>query len=371
MVYDAVRNAAYAKAIAAAVTPACTVLDLGAGLGMHGLLAAAAGAGKVFLLDSSAVVELGAEVAQCNGLGDRVKVIHKRIEDAEILEPVDIIISVFTGNFLLAEDLLPYLFSARERFLKPGGVMIPGSARMQAALVTAQEFHDQHVACWSQPNFGVDFAPLRRFAANTVYYRSAEAMAATLLCAAVQVHELDFATATTAACHGRVDMQVRQTGTCHGLLGWFDMHLAGEWLSTGPAAEPMHWSLAFLPLDPPMLLHEGETVQLQLDRPEFGEWTWVLSRGTERQRHSTFQSNPVDLAYLKKIAPDHVPGLGDQGEMALLVLTQMAAGKSVAEIATRVRRQFPVIAARDPQLDKRIRRLVAEWGAHDNETVAE
>jgi SAM-dependent methyltransferase len=371
MVFDTVRNAAYAKAIAAAVTPACTVLDLGAGLGMHGLLAAAAGAGKVFLLDPSAVVELGAEVARCNGMNDRVKVIRKRIEDAEIPQAVDIIVSVFTGNFLLAEDLLPYLFSARERFLRPGGVMIPGCARMHAALVTAQEFYDQHVACWSQPTFGVDFAPLRRFAANTVYYRSAEAMAATSLSAAVQVHELDFATAATAACHARVDLQVRQAGTCHGLLGWFDMQLGDEWLSTGPAAEPTHWSLAFLPLDPPMPLQEGETVQLQLDRPEFGEWTWVLSRGTERQRHSTFQSNPVDLAYLKKIAPDHVPGIGDQGEMAMLVLTLMAAGKSVAEIAARVRRRFPVLAARDPQLDKRIRKLIAEWGAQDTETVAE
>jgi hypothetical protein len=57
--------------------------------------------------------------------------------------------------------------------------------------------------------------------------------------------------------------------------------------------------------------------------------------------------------------------------MALLVLTQMAAGKSVAEIAARVRRRFPVLAARDPQLDKRIRKLIAEWGAQDNETVTE
>lgn len=44
MVFDQRRNAAYARAIAAHVRPDSVVLDLGAGLGLHGLLAARAGA---------------------------------------------------------------------------------------------------------------------------------------------------------------------------------------------------------------------------------------------------------------------------------------------------------------------------------------
>ena len=39
MATDDVRNAAYAMAIEQSITPGCVVLDLGAGLGVHGLMA--------------------------------------------------------------------------------------------------------------------------------------------------------------------------------------------------------------------------------------------------------------------------------------------------------------------------------------------
>lgn len=363
MVFDAVRNTAYARAIRDAVRPGCTVLDLGAGLGIHGLLAAAAGAGKVILLDPSPVVELAADIARKNGISGQVEIIRKSIAEVDSLAPVDLIVSVFAGNFLLSEDLLPYLFSARERFLKPGGAMIPGMARMKAALLCAGEYYEKHVVRWSQPILDVDFSPIRRFAANTIYYDSAATVGGQLLSQPVQLQALDFTTAKVAECRSQVEIPVERSGTCHGLLGWFDLQLGDAWLSTGPDAEPMHWSVAFLPLDPPLELTVGETLQLELDRPEFGEWTWTVTRGAQRQRHSTFGSNLADLSYFKKISPDRAPSLGRKGEFAMLVLSQLAAGATVAELTALVKSRLPELAEHDPQLDKRIRNLIAEWGA--------
>ena len=365
MVFDEVRNTAYAKAINKAVTPGCTVLDLGAGLGIHGLLAAAAGAGKVILMDPSPVVGMAGEIARANGAGDQVEVIRKRIEEAGLDAPVDVIISVFTGNFLLAEDLLPSLFTARDRFLKPGGVMLPGKARMRAGLVSAESYYRKHIERWSRPTLGVDFSPIRSLAANGIYFADAKQIKAELLSDPVTLHELDFATASTAASRASVEVPVQQAGTCHGILGWFDMLLGDDWLSTGPDADPMHWSLAFLPLDPPMEFQAGDQVVIELDRPDFGEWTWSVHCGTQRQRHSTFQNRLADLKFLKKQATDYVPGLGSQGEVALFVLKQMKKGKCVAEILDGFSREFPTLVERDPQLQYRIRNMLNNWGRED------
>ena len=365
MVFDEVRNAAYAKAIKKAVTPGCTVLDLGAGMGIQGLMAAAAGAGKVILLDTSPVVGLGSEIARVNGVGNRVEVIRKRIEEADLEAPVDVIISVFTGNFLLSEDLLPALFSARDRFLKPGGVMLPGKARMKAALVTAKSYYKEHIERWSQPTLGVDFSPIRRFAANGIYYASAKEIEAELLSAPATLNELDFTTASSAASRASVEMLIQNTGTCHGILGWFDMLLGDDWLSTSPDVEPMHWSLAFLPLDPPMDFQADDRVVLELDRPDFGEWTWSVTCGAQRQRQSTFQNKLADLEYLKKQSADHVPGLGSEGEVALYVLKQMKNGKCIADILDGLASAFPTLVERDPQLQKRIRSMVSKWGKEE------
>jgi predicted RNA methylase len=132
MMLDSVRNEAYFQAIKSAVKPDSVVLDLGAGLGIHGLMAAKLGAKKVYLVEPEDVIHIAKRLAAANGLEDRVECIQGRIEDVTLPEKVDIIISVFTGNFLLMEDLLPSLFHARDLWLKPGGTLIPDSAVMQA-----------------------------------------------------------------------------------------------------------------------------------------------------------------------------------------------------------------------------------------------
>lgn len=362
MLFDEVRNTTYARAIREAITPGCTVLDLGAGLGIHGLLAAAAGAGRVILLDPSPVVDLGLDLARDNGLAERVEVIRKRVEEVDTLLPVDVIISVFTGNFLLSEDLLPSLFLARDRFMRPGGTLIPNRARMQVAVVSVPEFYSTHIARWSTPTLGVDFSRARRFAANTVYYRSLEQLNAELLGEATELLDMDFSTCQVAECNSRVDLKVSKGGICHGLLGWFDMLLGDTWLSTGPGAAPLHWSVAFLPVDPPLMLAAGDTVGFELKRPQFGEWTWTVTHGGQQQRHSTFQANIMDLAQLKKLKADASPGLGESGELALHVLSCLAEGSSVGQIIESARQKFPRQAIHKFALEQLVRGLVSRWG---------
>ena len=262
---------------------------------------------------------------------------------------------------MLTEDLLPSLFLARDRFLKPGGRLLPSGAEMKAALVQAPSFYAERVACWSEESQNLDFSPIRKYAANTVHYLKADQVEVHLLTTPAHLLNLDFHTATSANCHCHAKLIAETSGVCHGVLGWFDMQLGDESFSTGPEAEPSHWSQAFLPLDPPLQVSAGQVIHFELDRPEFGEWTWALTHEGKRQRHSTFNSKPADLAFLRGQKDSFVPGLGSEGELALFVVSQMQQGANVAEILVAVREQFAQQMERDPGFSKTVRRMIDSW----------
>jgi predicted RNA methylase len=159
MAYDLRRNQAYYQALAKVITPDSVVLDLGAGLGVLGILAAKLGAKRVYLVEPEDVITVTNKIVQANGLSERVHCLQGKIEDIDLPEQVDVIISVFTGNFLLGEDLLPSLFYARDKYLKPDGILIPEAGVMQAAPIFAPDIYRENITCWSEPHLEIDYSP--------------------------------------------------------------------------------------------------------------------------------------------------------------------------------------------------------------------
>ena len=68
------------------------------------------------------------EVIEANGLSSIIEVIKARVEDVQIDEKVDIIVSEWMGFHLLHESMLDSVLFARDKFLKEGGLMLPESA---------------------------------------------------------------------------------------------------------------------------------------------------------------------------------------------------------------------------------------------------
>jgi histone-arginine methyltransferase CARM1 len=66
-----------------------------------------------------------AKLVAHNGLDEIVKVIHGKLEEVELPEKVDIIISEPLGVLLVHERMLETYVLGREKFLKPGGLMLP------------------------------------------------------------------------------------------------------------------------------------------------------------------------------------------------------------------------------------------------------
>lgn len=61
-----------------------------------------------------------------NNLSGKIDLIHAKIEDITLpVEKVDIIVSEWLGYFLLFEGMLDSVFYARDKFLKPDGLILP------------------------------------------------------------------------------------------------------------------------------------------------------------------------------------------------------------------------------------------------------
>ena len=361
MLFDTRRNQAYLEALKKVITPDSVVLDLGAGMGILGFLAAKLGAKRVYLVEPANAIDIAAEIAKTNEFSDRVKCFKGIIEEIQLPEPVDVIISVFTGNFLLEEDLLPSLFYARDKYLKPGGVMIPQAATMEAVPISAPEIYQQEITCWSDPYLEIDHSVVRNYANQTIYYYGKELGKAKYLAEPAKLLAMDFYQCKDTNCNVEVNYKIKESGLCHGWAGWFSMQLGDKWLSTAPGEPALHWSKAFLPLDPPLKLKAGDNITLNLARPFFGDWSWRIKTPDTAQQHSTFFSVPMTLKAIKQFSPQYQPQIDDKGKAALYVLDRCNGSHSIGQLSTELVKEYPQLFTESQKALNFVRNIVSSF----------
>lgn len=138
MLRDHARNAAYARAIAAAA-PGRRVLDIGTGSGLLALLAARAGASHVYACEADpALAATAAQIVAANGLADRITVLAKpsaRLDRANDLGGgVDLVVSEVFSQDVIGEGVLQTLAHARAHLCLPGARFLPEAAAVRVAL---------------------------------------------------------------------------------------------------------------------------------------------------------------------------------------------------------------------------------------------
>jgi SAM-dependent methyltransferase len=131
---DRRRNRPFYRALKKAVTPGCRVLDVGAGTGLWAIAAARLGAGTVVAVEREPLLAgLIKALARENGVADRIEVISGDARQLRLGKDFDVVVSETIGHILFDEEVIPLLIDARERFLKPGGVLIPSSVALRVA----------------------------------------------------------------------------------------------------------------------------------------------------------------------------------------------------------------------------------------------
>lgn len=104
------------------------------------------------------------KLVKANGFSKVIEVIEATIEDLELPEKVDTMVSEPLGIFLLNERMLETFVIARKKFLKPGGRMFPTRANLYVMPFADQEIVDEQeykAEFWqSKDYYGLDMTCL-------------------------------------------------------------------------------------------------------------------------------------------------------------------------------------------------------------------
>ncbi|RYR32176.1 hypothetical protein Ahy_A10g046776 isoform A [Arachis hypogaea] len=170
MIKDRVRTETYREAIMRhqSFIAGKVVVDVGCGTGILAIFCAQAGAKRVYAVDASDIALQANEVVKANNLSDVIVVLHGRVEDVEINEQVDVIISEWMGYMLLYESMLGSVITARDRWLKPGGLILPSNATLYMAPVTHCDRYSGSIDFWRNV-YGIDMSAMLSLAKQCAF----------------------------------------------------------------------------------------------------------------------------------------------------------------------------------------------------------
>lgn len=254
MLQDYIRTSTYEKAVLYNTKDFQdkVVLDVGAGSGILSFFSAQAGASRVYAVEASSMAEHAETLVGFNYLNDKIVVIAGKVEEIELPEQVDVIISEPMGYMLYNERMLETYLHAK-KWLKRDGKMFPTLGDLHVAPFTDEAlFMEQttKASFWLQTHFhNIDLTPLHE-AAIAEYFRQPIVDTFDIrICTAKSVrHTVNFLETDETDLHKieiPLEFTVLQSATVHGLAFWFDVAFIGStqtvWLSTAPTEPLTHW----------------------------------------------------------------------------------------------------------------------------------
>jgi len=351
MIADRPRIEAYARALSQAIQPGSVVVDIGTGLGIFALLACRFGARRVYAIEADDVIQVAREIAAANGCAQRIEFIRGLSTQVSLPEGADVVVSDLRGILPWFGHHIPAIADARQRFLAPGGVLIPQRDTLWAAVVEAPELYGLLVGSWVENVFGYDLGAAHRISTNN--FEKGRVRPEQLLTEAQCCGTLDYTTVEDPNLTAELAWNVSRAGRASGLLVWFDSTLRdGVQLSNSPWADELIYGSAFFPWLEQVSVSVGDKVSVGLAAHLVGRdyvWQWEAhvfrpGNGSELRAHfqqSSFFGAPLTTEMLQKQDASHVPRLNEEGQIGEFILAGMDGKTSLQELAYKLVKRFP------------------------------
>jgi len=238
------------------------VLDVGCGTGILCMFAAKAGAKQVIGVECAAIYYQAKKIVQANGFDKVITLIKGKIEEVELpVEKVDIIISEWMGYFLLYESMLDTVLVARDKWLKPGGLIFPDRASMWVVAIEDAQYRRDKIDFWDDV-YGFDMSCIKELAileplvdvCNPEQVISTSAKILEIDLYKVKKEELDF--------ESKFVLNFTRSDYCHAVVAYFNVEFSKTHtqiaFSTSPRSPYTHWKQTVFYLTDPIVANRGE-----------------------------------------------------------------------------------------------------------------
>ncbi|XP_055030762.2 protein arginine N-methyltransferase 8-B isoform X2 [Misgurnus anguillicaudatus] len=215
-------------------------------------------------IECSSISEYSEKIIKANHLDSVITIFKGQVEETELpVDQVDIIISEWMGYCLFYESMLNTVIYARDKWLKPGGLMFPDRAALYVVAIEDRQYKDFKIHWWENV-YGFDMTCIRNVAMKEPLVDTVDTKQ--VVSNACLIKEVDIYTVkpedlsfTSSFC-----LQIQRNDYVHALVTYFNIEFTKchkkTGFSTAPDAPFTHWKQTVFYLEEYLTVKRGEEI---------------------------------------------------------------------------------------------------------------